>query len=221
MKNVKPKSNIAIIIALILFFPLGIYWMWKESNWKKPVKIVITGFFAICVIAMIVPDPESIDVSTTSIITESVAAIESTTELKVTEVVTDATRETTIAETTTKINNTKSTTTKDSTTKSSTTKPSTTKSSTTKPTTSKQSTTKPSVSKPKPTQSTTKKPTVPKSQPQVNSSGSYILNTNSGKFHRPSCSMVKRMNSSNKQSVTYSYDTMISKGYSPCKVCFK
>ncbi|MFR5877061.1 MAG: hypothetical protein ACLUFN_11305 [Eubacterium sp.] len=40
------KSNVAIIIALILFFPLGLYWMWAKSDWKKVVKIIIT---AVCI----------------------------------------------------------------------------------------------------------------------------------------------------------------------------
>lgn len=44
-ENVKSKSNVAIIIALILFFPLGLFWMWKNSNWKKVIKIIITVFF--------------------------------------------------------------------------------------------------------------------------------------------------------------------------------
>jgi len=46
----KTKSNAAIIIALILFFPLGLYWMWAKSNWKKGTKIVVTIIIAIFVI---------------------------------------------------------------------------------------------------------------------------------------------------------------------------
>ena len=47
----------------------------------------------------------------------------------------------------------------------------------------------------------------------------YILNTNTGKFHIPSCYSVKRMNEENKQTYTGSRDDLISQGYSPCKNC--
>lgn len=50
-------------------------------------------------------------------------------------------------------------------------------------------------------------------------SGTYILNTNTKKFHRPNCSSVKRMNESNKESYSGSRDSLINKGYSPCKNC--
>ena len=49
-------------------------------------------------------------------------------------------------------------------------------------------------------------------------SGSYVLNTNTKKFHRPSCSSVKRMSPSNKKYAS-SRSSIISQGYSPCKVC--
>ena len=35
-----------IILWLILFFPVGIFLMWRYANWKKPVKIVISAVFA-------------------------------------------------------------------------------------------------------------------------------------------------------------------------------
>lgn len=50
-------------------------------------------------------------------------------------------------------------------------------------------------------------------------SQTYILNTNTKKFHKLSCSSVKQMSDKNKQSFTGSRDEAISKGYSPCKRC--
>lgn len=47
----------------------------------------------------------------------------------------------------------------------------------------------------------------------------YILNTNSHKFHQPSCSGVAKMKEENKQSYTGSRDELISQGYSPCGIC--
>lgn len=48
---------------------------------------------------------------------------------------------------------------------------------------------------------------------------SYILNTNTKKFHYPSCGSVKQMKDSNKQSFTGSRDDVIARGYTPCKKC--
>ena len=51
------------------------------------------------------------------------------------------------------------------------------------------------------------------------STESYILNTNTKKFHRPSCSSVKQMKESNKKSSSESRDALIVAGYDPCKKC--
>lgn len=50
-------------------------------------------------------------------------------------------------------------------------------------------------------------------------SASYILNTNSKKFHYPTCSSVGQMKEANKQEYTGSRDDLIAKGYSPCGRC--
>lgn len=47
----------------------------------------------------------------------------------------------------------------------------------------------------------------------------YIINTNTGKFHYPQCSSVGQMNDSNKEEYTGSRDDLIAQGYSPCKRC--
>ena len=47
----------------------------------------------------------------------------------------------------------------------------------------------------------------------------YVLNTNTKKFHRPSCSSIKQMKDSNKQEVTATREDIISMGYDPCKKC--
>ena len=54
---------------------------------------------------------------------------------------------------------------------------------------------------------------------QQTSTESYILNTNTKKFHRPSCSSVKQMKESNKKSSSESRDALIAAGYDPCKKC--
>lgn len=47
----------------------------------------------------------------------------------------------------------------------------------------------------------------------------YVLNTNTKKFHLPSCSSVKDMKDKNKHEVTCSRDEIIDMGYVPCKRC--
>ena len=47
----------------------------------------------------------------------------------------------------------------------------------------------------------------------------YILNTNTHKFHYPTCSSVGQMNESNKQEYTGVRDDLIAQGYSPCGRC--
>lgn len=50
-------------------------------------------------------------------------------------------------------------------------------------------------------------------------SATYILNTNTKKFHLPGCSSVSSMNESNKKEYSGSRDDLISQGFDPCKRC--
>lgn len=47
----------------------------------------------------------------------------------------------------------------------------------------------------------------------------YILNTNSKKFHYPSCGSAKKISEKNKGYFTGTRDELIAKGYSPCGNC--
>ena len=47
----------------------------------------------------------------------------------------------------------------------------------------------------------------------------FVINTNTGKFHIPSCSSVEKMKAKNKKEVTCTRDELIEKGYSPCGMC--
>lgn len=47
----------------------------------------------------------------------------------------------------------------------------------------------------------------------------YILNTNTKKFHLPSCSSVSQMKEENKKSVSETAGELEAEGYSPCKRC--
>lgn len=51
------------------------------------------------------------------------------------------------------------------------------------------------------------------------SAAEYILNTNSKKFHKPSCSSISQISDSNKQDYQRSREDLIAQGYEPCKKC--
>ncbi len=47
------EKNVAIILSLIFFFPVGLFLMWKYSNWNKIAKIIVSVFIGIAVIGNI------------------------------------------------------------------------------------------------------------------------------------------------------------------------
>ena len=47
----------------------------------------------------------------------------------------------------------------------------------------------------------------------------YVLNTNTKKFHIPTCRSVKQMKDKNKKDFCGSREEVFAKGYSPCKNC--
>ena len=48
---------------------------------------------------------------------------------------------------------------------------------------------------------------------------SYVLNTNTKKFHLPGCRSVKKMKEANRQDVEETRSDVISQGYEPCQIC--
>lgn len=60
---------------------------------------------------------------------------------------------------------------------------------------------------------------IPVPNPGQGMAGDYILNTNTHKFHYPTCRSVKRMSEANKQYYHGSRDNLIAKGYGPCGIC--
>jgi DNA-entry nuclease len=59
----------------------------------------------------------------------------------------------------------------------------------------------------------------PTTKSENNIETTYILNTNSKKFHTPSCSSVNKMSDKNKQSFTGDKNDLIAQGYSACGIC--
>ena len=70
---------------------------------------------------------------------------------------------------------------------------------------------------PKPTPSPTPKPTPKPSPTPVETA--YVLNTNTNKFHYPSCKSVADILPHNRQDYTGTRDDVLAMGYEPCKRC--
>lgn len=64
------------------------------------------------------------------------------------------------------------------------------------------------------------KPTqTPSKAPEKVNASTYVLNTNTKKFHLPDCSSVDEMMSWNREYVNMSRDEIIAQGYKPCQRC--
>ncbi len=61
--------------------------------------------------------------------------------------------------------------------------------------------------------------TPPETEAPSQTGTDYVLNTNTKKFHYPSCSSVKRMSEKNKGYYTGTRDEVIAMGYDPCGNC--
>lgn len=48
---------------------------------------------------------------------------------------------------------------------------------------------------------------------------SYVLNENTGKFHKPSCSSVEQISEKNRAYTDKTREELIEEGYEPCKRC--
>lgn len=72
---------------------------------------------------------------------------------------------------------------------------------------------------PQPKTNTVVQITPESSAPQESQGITYVLNTNTMKFHYPTCSSVDDMKEKNKQIYTGSRDEVINMGYVPCKRC--
>ena len=59
----------------------------------------------------------------------------------------------------------------------------------------------------------------PADQTPATTGATYVLNTNTKKFHYPSCSSVDQMSDKNRQDYNGTRDEVIAMGYDPCKRC--
>lgn len=77
----------------------------------------------------------------------------------------------------------------------------------------------PAVSSPDPAPSPTAEPKTESDDNKVSFEVTYILNTNTRKFHFPSCGSAARIKESNRSETSESRDELMARGYSPCGNC--
>lgn len=94
------QKNWVIALLIIYFFPVGLYLMWKHTNWKKGVKMLITSIFAFYLLLFCVGFSSVSDIEPTTNVDSIIASstTETTTETTTEEI---TTTETTTTETTT------------------------------------------------------------------------------------------------------------------------
>ncbi|MBQ6600607.1 MAG: DUF4236 domain-containing protein [Clostridia bacterium] len=215
------KSWFAILM-LILFFPAGVYLMWKHTNWNKIIKIVITVFFAFVLLAAFqgdegeTPSETNNNITTSDFSASSTETTENSTEESTTESTTkETTTESTTKETTTEEPTTESTTketTTEPTTKETTTKVTTTVT-TTKETTTKATTTE-STTKETTTKATTAEPTTKQTTEETPNAEMVWISKTGKRYHCISnCSGMKT-------ATLVTLDEALSRNLTPCNNCY-
>ena len=91
--------------------------------------------------------------------------------------------------------------------------------STTKATTATTTTTEATTTAVETTMAATEPPTEAPTDPPAGNTRNYVINTNTGKFHYPSCSSAKRISDANRSEYTGTRDDLIAQGYAPCEKC--
>ncbi|MDD6059661.1 MAG: hypothetical protein PUB97_04665 [Ruminococcus sp.] len=200
------KRTWGIILMLILFFPIGIYLLWRYSKWNTTVKGVVTGIAALFVIAAMAgndnKEPEPDRSMPSQLVTEETTEASSETGSEAT------TGTTTESETTTTATSSEVTTESVATTQANTT-------------TSAKITT---VTKAETTTTTTTTTTVivvteaPTEKP-TQRIYTYVLNTSTKKFHYHGCNSVGDIKAENYGEYTGTRDEVMAQGYQPCGRC--
>ena len=74
----------------------------------------------------------------------------------------------------------------------------------------------PAASTPLPTPAPAEPTPAPSADPEIRD---YVLNTNSFKFHYPSCNSVEKIKPSNREDFTGTRQELIQRGYDSCGIC--
>lgn len=229
-----------IVLLLIIFFPIGIYLMWRYAKWNKLVKGVITGILALMVIAS-VSTPEQDSSTPDNAIADATAAVQATFTPEPLDTQTPPTEKPPESPSPTP-----------EPTSSPTEKPTPTPTPTETPTPEPMPTDTPTPEStpadtptPEPAASPTEAPQVNAADTtgnngngnsdesgngsnfntydnteQRNTEDTWVLNTSSKKIHYPSCKSVPKIAPNNYATSSESLDDLKAKGYTTCGNCF-
>ena len=199
------KRTWGIILMLIVFFPIGLYLLWRYSKWNTTVKGVVTGIVSLFVIAAMAgngndnKEPEPDRSMPSQLVTEETTEASSETGSEAT------TGTTTDSETTT------TATSSDATTESVTATKANTTTSAKVTTVTKAETTTTTTTVIVVTEAPTEKPT--------QRTYTYVLNTSTHRFHSSGCNSVDDIKAENYGEYTGTRDEVMAQGYQPCGRC--
>lgn len=196
-------KNWVVILLLIVFFPVGLFLMWAKTNWKNKTKIIVTVVIAVLSLLSMVSN--LMNYSNTIAELESTIATTEETKPEITTVEITTIAPTTIEPTT------EEPTTEEPTTEEPTTEEPTTEEIITEP--KAEATYESSLEKEK---SNNNFLTYDNEEQQ--NTNEYVLNTNTKKVHKASCSEVKKIASKNYATISNLEDAY-AQGYKPCKKC--
>lgn len=168
-----------------------------DPKYRKRATAITAGIFLVCGLLAF---------TTAGSHTTSSQKKDSTVTTTTTAVTTTTAAETTTTTTKATTSTTKATTATTTTTEATTTAVETTMAATEPPT-------EAPTSPPAPAQEET-----PAEQPAGNTRN-YVINTNTGKFHYPSCSSAKRISDANRSEYNGTREDLIAQGYTPCERC--
>lgn len=60
------QKTLWILVSLMMFFPLGLFLMWKHSNWKKGIKIGVSSIYALIIVGGLLSDGDTNTQTTTT-----------------------------------------------------------------------------------------------------------------------------------------------------------
>lgn len=174
-----------IVLSLIVFAPLGIFLTWKFTSWNQIVKGLVSAISGLWFLMWF------LIFATPTSPNENVNLPNTTVPYSESQLVEKAEKE------------------------SATVPPTTAAATTTEATTRRETTTRrPETTTEKVTQKVTEKVTEKQTQKQPVAEQKYILNTNTKKYHKPSCRYVDKISPEN-----YQEATSVPSGYDPCAVC--
>lgn len=213
-------KNVWIILLLVFFFPIGLFLMWKYSKWGKKTKGIITAVILILAIVSSVDNKETEPSNDSIVSIDEQRGVEENSSAQETTISTEYTEEEPAAQTGTITED--ATDTGETRTEVTDTIAQVEISAESAEPENITSVELQEVQVPEAEEQAVALPettAAPTTAPPVATGTHYVANTNTGKFHVPSCSSVDQIHSENRWDFTGSREELIAQGYQPCKRC--